>query len=179
MTGVVTPRLAMPHGGTGVAACRWAPLPFGPVALNQALKGKEYGEVRLPVVREQVLQFADAIGEDDPVFRDVEAARAAGFPEQLAPPTFVTKMQIMSSGQVVVDPELGLDYSRVVHGEQEYVWHRPVVVGDVLIGVPRIADIYAKKSNEYLVIEAEIRDDRGGLVVVGRSTLISRGTGEG
>jgi acyl dehydratase len=149
------------------------------MALNQALKGKEYQEVSFPVVREQVLQFADAIGEGDPLFRDPEAARAAGYPEQLAPPTFVTKMQIMTSGQAVVDQELGLDYSRVVHGEQEYEWVRPVFVGDVLTAVPRIADIFAKKSNEYLVIEAEIKDAMGQTVAVGRTTLISRGTGQG
>ena len=147
------------------------------MALNQSLKGKEYGEVSFPVVREQVIQFADAIGEENPVFRDPAAARAAGHPEQLAPPTFVTKMQIMTSGQVVVDQELGLDYSRVVHGEQEYEWHRPIVVGDVLTAVPRIADIFAKKSNEYLVIEAHVKDANGETVVVGRTTLISRGTG--
>jgi acyl dehydratase len=149
------------------------------VALNQALKGKEYGEVTFPVLREHVMEFADAIGEHDPLYRDREAAMAAGYREQLAPPTFVTKMQLMTSGQVVVDQELGLDYSRVVHGEQEYQWHRPVCVGDVLTAVPRIADIFAKKSNEYLVIEAEIKDERGDTVVVGRSTLISRGTGVG
>jgi acyl dehydratase len=149
------------------------------VPLNPSLKGKEYGEVTLPIVREQVVQFADAIGEDDPVYRDPEAARAAGYPEQVAPPTFVTKMQIMSSGQVVVDPELGLDYSRVLHGEQEYEWRRPAVVGDVLSATPRIADIFAKKSNEYLIVETEVKDANGETVVVGRSTLISRGTGQG
>ena len=72
-----------------------------------------------------------------------------------------------------------LDYSRVVHGEQEYEWVRPVLVGDVLTAVPRIADIFAKKSNEYLVIEAEIKDANGEMVAIGRTTLISRGTGEG
>jgi acyl dehydratase len=148
------------------------------MALNPALKGKEYQEVSFPVVREQVLQFADAIGEGGPLFRDSDAARAAGYPEQLAPPTFVTKMQIMTSGQVVVDQELGLDYSRVVHGEQEYEWRRPVFVGDVLTATPRIANIFAKKSNEYLVIEAEIKDADGETVAIGRTTLISRGTGQ-
>jgi acyl dehydratase len=146
------------------------------MSLNQALKGREYQEVSFPVLREQVIDFADAIGEDTPLFRDPEAAKAAGYPEQLAPPTFVTKMQIMTSGQVVVDQELGLNYALVVHGEQEYEWRRPIVVGDVLSAVPRIADIYAKKSNEYLVIEAEIKDASGELVVVARTTLLSRGT---
>jgi acyl dehydratase len=149
------------------------------VPLNQSLKGKEYKEVSFPVERERVLQFADAIGEDNPVFRDREAARAAGYEEQLAPPTFVTVMQIMTSGQVVLDQELGLNYALVVHGEQEYEWHRPVRVGDVLSAIPSIADIYAKGPNEFLVIEARIKDASGQTVVVGRSTLLSRGTAGG
>jgi acyl dehydratase len=147
------------------------------VPLNHALKGKEYQPVSFTVERERVTRFAEAIGEEDPIYRDAEAARASGFPEQVAPPTFATVLQIMTSGQAVVDPDLGLDYSRVVHGAQEYEWRRPIVVGDVLRATPRIADIYAKKSNEFLVTEADIRDASGETVVVSRSTLISRGTG--
>ena len=147
--------------------------------LNHELKGKEYREVTFEVERGRVMQFADAVGERDPLYRDAEAAKAAGFPEQLAPPTFPTVMQIMTSGQVVVDQELGLDYSRVVHGEQEYEWRRPIVVGDVLKATPRIADIYARGPNEFLVIEAVITDADGEVVCVARSTLLSRGTAEG
>jgi acyl dehydratase len=146
------------------------------VPLNDGLKGKEYAEVAFDVDRDRVLQFADAIGEHDPVFRDPEAARRAGFAEQLAPPTFVTVLQIMTSGQVVVDPELGLNYALVVHGQQEYEWRRPVMVGDHLRAIPRLAQVYAKGPNEYLVIEAEIRDAAGETVVVARTTLLSRGT---
>ncbi len=145
--------------------------------LNQSLKGKEYGEIAFTVDRDRVVQFADAIGDDNPIYRDAAAAKEAGFSEQVAPPTFLTVMQIMTSGQVVLDPELGLDYSRVVHGEQEFELRRPVVVGDVLTATPQIADIYAKKSNEFLVTEAEIKDASGEVVVVMRSTIISRGTG--
>lgn len=144
--------------------------------LNQSLKGKEYQEVAVTVDRDDVLRFADAIGEDNPVFRDPQAARAAGYPEQIAPPTFVTRMQIMTSGQVVADPELGLNYAMVVHGEQEYDWRRPVLVGDVLSAVPRIADMYSRGPNEFLVIEADLRDAFGATVVVARTTLLSRGT---
>jgi acyl dehydratase len=146
------------------------------MALNPSLRGKEYGHVQLAVDRDHVIRFADAIGEDGDVFRDPEAARETGYDEQVAPPTFVTAMQIMVSGQVVLDPDLGLDYSRVVHGEQEYEWARPVLVGEVLTAIPRIADVYARGSNEFLVIEAEIRDGSGGTVVLARSTLLSRGT---
>jgi acyl dehydratase len=144
--------------------------------LNQALKGKEYREVSFAVDRDRVIQFCDAIGEDDPVFRDDAAAREAGYEGQLAPLTFVTIMQIIINGQVVLDRELGLDYSRVVHGEQEYEWDRPLRVGDVLSAVPRIADIYTRGRNEFLVIEVEIKDASGERVVLARSTLLSRDT---
>jgi acyl dehydratase len=149
------------------------------VPLNQSLKGKEYPAISFPVDRERVLAFADAIDEDNPVFRDPGAARGAGYGEQLAPPTFITTMQIMASAQVVLDQDLGLDYSRVVHGEQEYEWRRPVQVGDVLSAVPRIADVYVKGPLEFLVVESEITDPSGETVVVARTTLLSRGTAKG
>src|SRR5919198_3385900 len=140
--------------------------------LNQGLKGKDYEEVTFAIDRDRVTQFADAIEDDNPIYRDPAAAKEAGFDEQVAPPTFPTVLQIMTSGQAVVDPELGLDYSRVVHGQQEYEWHRPLVVGDVLKATPRIADIFAKKSNEFLVTEADVKDAKGKTVVISRSTLI-------
>jgi acyl dehydratase len=146
------------------------------VALNQALKGKTYQELELELDRDRVNRFALAVGEDDPRFTDPEAARAEGFPEQLAFPTFPTVLGILASAQIVVDPELGMDYSRVVHGEQSFEWRRPLVVGDRLRTVPRIADVFAKGPNEFLVIEAEITDAEGEVVCVARSTLLSRGT---
>ena len=148
------------------------------MALNAELKGKEYQEVTFEVERDRVTRFAQAIGEQDPRFLDADAATAAGFSEQVAPPTFPTVMQIMTSGQVVLDQDLGLNYALVVHGEQEYEWRRPIVVGDVLRATPRIADIYARGPNEFLVIEAEITDQTGEVVCVARTTLLSRGTAE-
>ena len=137
------------------------------MALNRELIGKQYGDVPFEVERERVVQFADAIGDDDPRYRSEEP---------VAPPTFPTVLQIATGGQIVLDPELGLDYSRVVHGEQEYVIERPIRAGDRLIARPRIADIYAKGPNEFLVTETIVRDERGDVVVRGLSTLISRGT---
>ena len=137
------------------------------MALNRELIGKEYGEVEFDVERDRIVQFADAIGDDDARYRSEEP---------VAPPTFPTVLQIATGGQIVLDPELGLDYSRVVHGEQEYVIERPMRAGDHLVATPRIADIYAKGPNEFLVTETIIRDASGEVVVTGRSTLISRGT---
>jgi acyl dehydratase len=147
--------------------------------MNQSLKGKTYDEIELAVEAERATQFAEAIGEEDPRFRDADAARTEGHPGQLAPPTFPTVVQILASAQVVLDQELGLDYSRVVHGEQEFEWRRPIVVGDVLRATPRIADIYAKGPNEFLVIENEITNADGEVVCVSRATLLSRGTAGG
>lgn len=147
--------------------------------LNQSLKGKTYPEQTFEVERDRVTQFSLAVGEDDPRFLESGAAQAEGFPEQLAFPTFPTTVGILASAQVVTDQELGLDYSRVVHGEQDYEWRRPIVVGDALKAIPRIADIYTKGPNEFMVIEAEITDADGEVVCVARSTLLSRGTAGG
>src|SRR4051812_9841548 len=139
------------------------------MALNRDLVGREYGQVEFEVERDRIVQFADAIGDDDERYRG---------DEPIAPPTFPTVLQIATGGQIVLDPELRLDYSRVVHGEQEYVIERPLRAGDHLVATPRIADIYAKGPNEFLVTETIIRDAHGDVVVTGRSTLISRGTAQ-
>jgi acyl dehydratase len=149
------------------------------VPLNQSLKGKSYQELDLKLDRDRANAFALAVGEDDPRFTDPEAARAEGFPEQLAFPTFPTVLGILASAQIVADPELGIDYTRVVHGEQSFEWRRPLVVGDRLRATPRIANVFAKGPNEFLVIEAEIVDQAGEVVCVVRSTLLSRGTAGG
>ena len=64
----------------------------------------------------------------------------------------------------------------VVHGEQEYEYTRPIQVGENLTAVPRIADMYSRGSNEFLIIESEIKDESGQTVAVARSTILSRGT---
>jgi hypothetical protein len=138
------------------------------VPLNRELEGKAYQEVTFGVTADHIERFAEAIGDDDPRYRRGE--------DSTAPPTFPTVMQIMTSGQVVLDEELGLNYALVVHGEQGYDWRRPLRAGDTLHAVPRIASIQARGSNEFLTIESEIRDAGGEVVVVARSTLISRGT---
>jgi acyl dehydratase len=144
--------------------------------LNYELKGKEYNEVSFTIDRDHVIRFCDAIGEQNPVFRDAAAAKEAGYDEQIAPPTFITALQIQTSGQVVTDQDLGLNYSMVVHGEQEYEYTRPLQVGETLTATPRIADIYSRGSNEFLITEADIRDASGEVVCVARSTILSRGT---
>jgi acyl dehydratase len=146
--------------------------------LNQELVGKEYAGIVYEVGREKIRDFAVAVGETNPIYHDPESARAAGHPEQVAPLTFPTVLHLKSGPQVIMDPELGLDYSLVVHGSQEFEYRRPVVAGDVLTATPRISEIAARGPHEFLTIETVMTDAAGELVCVARATLISRGTAD-
>src|SRR3954462_14555465 len=89
-----------------------------PVPLNREYIGKSYPGARVyEVGREKIREFAEAIGDKNPAYVDPEAANALGHPDVIAPPTFATVITLQAGGQAVFDPELGLDYSLVVHGE--------------------------------------------------------------
>jgi acyl dehydratase len=145
--------------------------------LNKALEGKEYPPADpFEVTKESIVEFADAIGDPNPVYRDDAAAKASGYDGVIAPPTYLTKLSFIYSPQVVLDPDLGLNYMMVVHGEQEFELLRPLKAGDKLIGKPRIASITARGRNEFLVTEAPIETTDGERVALARSTIVSRGT---
>lgn len=130
--------------------------------MNPALEGKSYPPVRFVVEANHVRRFAAAIGED-----------AAS-----VPPTFVTVPEILAGlARAVADPELGLNFSRVVHGGQEYEWRRPLRIGETLEVGSTIEDIRTKGGHWFLTLRTEMRDGAGGLVVVARSTLIERSEG--
>ena len=144
--------------------------------LNQALVGKEYPPVRYEVGREKLREFAVAVGETDPIYHDEEAARAAGHPDIPAVPTFAIVLSMRASLAIHGDPELGLDYSRVVHGEQEFVSHRPIRAGDRLLAVAKVASAEPKGRHELLTIETEVTTEAGEAVCTVTGTLLSRGT---
>lgn len=124
---------------------------------------------------------AQLVGKTYPpqAFR-VEAARAAAFAAAVGheradvPPTFVTAAEFAMLADVIADRELGLDYARVVHGEQEYEWGRVLRAGETLTAETTIDDIRAKGGLEMLTIRTELRDETGRPVVVSRNTLIVR-----
>ena len=147
--------------------------------LNRALVGKEYPGDTYEVGREKIREFATAVGETNPIYHDPKAAQELGYPDQVAPLTFPTVLHVRSGPQVIMDPDLGLNYAVVVHGAQEFEYTRPVVAGDVLQATPRIAEITSKGPHEFLTIETTMRDAAGDVVCVVRATLISRGTAEG
>lgn len=147
------------------------------MALNTALIGKEYPpSAPYEVGREKIREFATAIGDFNPIYHDEAAARAAGYGDIIAPPTFLTILGFRFGPALVGDPELGLNYAMVVHGEQEFELRRPIQPGDVLVGRPTITDITARGRNELLYYEASIETPAGEQVAVARSTVVSRGT---
>ena len=149
--------------------------------LNRDLVGREYpAGSSYEVGREKVRDFALGIGETNPVCLDAEAARAAGHPDVLAPPTFLTVLGFrFGADDPVADPELGLDYSVVVHGEQRFVAHRPVHAGDVLHSVVVVEEIKDAGANELMTTRTDVTDAAGEPVATLHSTIVSRGTGAG
>src|SRR3954468_16357979 len=107
------------------------------MALDRELVGRSYPPSAVyEVGRAKIAEFAAAVGADDPVHRDVEAAQAAGHPDVIAPPTFAIVLTLEAANVVLGDPEVSLDYSRVVHGEQRFTHHRPIRAGDRLGATP-------------------------------------------
>jgi len=148
--------------------------------LNRAFIGREYAtDQTYEVSREMIRKFADAIGDQNPVYRDIEAAKALGHPDVIAPPTFLTVLGFRLGVGPIGDADLGLNYALVVHGEQRYVHHRPARAGDVLTQTSVIEDIRDAGKNELMTIKQEIRTTEGEAVATAYNTIVSRGTAEG
>lgn len=146
------------------------------MALNEEFVGRSYApEGSYVVGREKIREFATAIGDDNPLFHDVEAARAAGHPDLIAPPTFAVVLSLKASGSVIRDPELGLDYSRVVHGEQRFAYTRPIVAGDELVVTTTIEAIRTMAGNDMITTRGDVSTLDGEPVVTTHALLVSRG----
>jgi acyl dehydratase len=124
----------------------------------------------------KVREFAMAIGDDNPVYRDPAAAAAVGLPEVVAPPTFAYVVSFAARRALLDDPSLGLVYDLAVHGEQRFSYARPIRVGDELTSHCTVTDMSVRGANELLSWREEIRDARGVLVCTNDGTIVSRGT---
>jgi acyl dehydratase len=149
--------------------------------LDASFIGRSYPPTEpYEVGREKIREFADAIGDPHPAYRSLVAARALGHPEVIAPPTFAIVLSMRASSQVVFDPALGLDYSRVVHGEQRFVHVRPIRAGDVLTVTVSVEDIRSAAGNDLLTTKGEIATVAGEPVATAYGVLVARAsTGEG
>jgi acyl dehydratase len=148
------------------------------VSVDQSYIGRVYPPTPpYEVSREKIREFADAAGDQNPVYRDRDAARALGHGDVIAPPTFAIILTLKAAHQVIVDPKLGLDYSRVVHGEQRFVHVRPVRAGDVLQVEVTVEDIRTAAGNDILTTRSDVTTVEGEPVLTAYSTIVARGPG--
>jgi acyl dehydratase len=144
------------------------------MALNTDFIGRTYPPTPpYEVSRIKIREFATAIGDRNPIYRDREAARAAGHDDVIAPPTFPIVVSL--GGDFLADPDLGLNMAMVVHGEQKFSFVRPITAGDTLICQTTITDIRKAGGNHLMKLTTEIRDAAGELVVTTYNTIVERG----
>ncbi len=144
------------------------------MALNRDFIGRSFPPSEpYEVTRVKIKEFADAIGDLNPVYRDPDAAKAAGYPDVIAPPTF--PIVISLSGSAITDPELNLNYAMVVHGEERFEYRRPLHAGDVVITESTIAGIRSIGRNERIDIETVVKTVEGEHVCTAHNALVERG----
>ncbi|GAA0795267.1 MaoC family dehydratase N-terminal domain-containing protein [Spirilliplanes yamanashiensis] len=146
--------------------------------LDPSFVGRTYPPTEpYQVGREKIREFAAAIGADDAEYHDPAAARAAGHADVVAPPTFPIVLTMAASRQIIDDPALGIDYSRVVHGEQRFAYTRPVVAGDELVCVNTLEDATSRGGHDFVTTRTEVSTAAGEPVVTVWSKLVVRGEG--
>jgi acyl dehydratase len=144
--------------------------------VDQSFIGRSYPPTApYEVGREKIREFAEAINDPNPVYRSVEAARALGHRDLVGPPTFAIVVTMEAGRQLTFDPQAGIDYSRVVHGEQRFVHERPIYAGDVLQVVLSVDDIRVAGGNDLISTRAEARTPEGELVVTAYAVIVVRG----
>jgi acyl dehydratase len=126
------------------------------------------------VGREKVREYAAAVGETDPLYHDPDAARAEGLADVLAPPMFAAVYCAPAIGPAILDPELQIDFTRLVHGAQEFTWHELVVAGDEITTEAELAESSERGGLKFYVFATRSTNQRGELVSEGRWTNIVR-----
>jgi acyl dehydratase len=143
--------------------------------VNAKAVGKSYRPVVYAVGREKVREYARAVGETNPVYLDVEAARAAGYADVVAPPMFAVVYSAPAVGPLIFDPEIELNFAMMVHGGQEFVWDSPVVAGDEISTRASVKDISERDGRGYYVFESVSTNQRAEQVCLATWTNIVRG----
>jgi acyl dehydratase len=144
--------------------------------VNPELTNRTFAPVPPYLVgREKVREFARATRASAAVHHEVEAARAAGFSDVVAPPTFPIVVAEATLQQLLAEPDSGLDFSRVVHGDQRFSYSRPIVAGDELTATLRVTGIKTLGGNAMVTSETDMVDADGAHVVTSVSTLVVRG----
>jgi acyl dehydratase len=145
------------------------------VALQKEAIGKTWQPFEYEVGREKVREFANAVGETNPVHHDPEAARAAGFRNVVAPPMFAVVYSAGAMGPAILDPEVGINLALMLHGSQEFEWDEPACAGDVITTTAKLDDVYEKDGKGFYVFESTSVNQDGQQTVRAVWTNIVRG----
>jgi acyl dehydratase len=145
------------------------------MALKTDAVGKEWPASTYQVGREKIREYANALGIDNPVHFDVEAARAAGFRDVVAPPMFAVVYSAPAMGPAILDPEVGINFPAMVHGGQAFEWGEPVCAGDEITTTARCEEIYEKDGKGFYVFETTSTNQDGAQTVRATWTNIVRG----
>ena len=146
------------------------------MAVNASFTGRTYPATPpYAVGREKIREFAEAVGAADLVHTDRAHARARGYRDVIAPPTFAVLIAQKCDRQLIADPEAGIDFSRVVHGEQRFVHHRPLTAGDEIVGVLTVDSVRQAGGHAMVTSRSELSTSEGEPVCTAISTLVIRG----
>ena len=144
--------------------------------MNPELSGRSYPATEPYLVgREKIREFARAVLATSPLNLDPDAARAAGYADVVAPPTFAVVVQEHTLAQLLGDPDAGIDFSRVVHGDQRFTFTRPIVAGDELTATLTVTGVKSLGGHSMVTAESAVVDAGGAHVVTAISTLVVRG----
>jgi acyl dehydratase len=144
--------------------------------VNPELQGRVFAPTAPYLVgREKIREFARAVFATSPINTDPDAAIAAGYSDIVAPPTFPVVIQESTLAQLLAEPDAGIDFSRVVHGDQRFSYTRPIVAGDELTATLTVASIKSLGGHSMVTAESTIVDAAGEHVVTAISTLVVRG----
>ncbi|MFC6354532.1 FAS1-like dehydratase domain-containing protein [Luethyella okanaganae] len=146
------------------------------MSVNPELQGRVFAPTAPYLVgREKVREFARAVFATNPINLDPDAARAAGHADVVAPPTFAVVVQELTLAQLLAEPDAGIDFSRVVHGDQRFSYTRPIVAGDELTATLTVSSVKTLGAHAMVTAESQITDAEGEHVVTAVSTLVVRG----
>ena len=146
------------------------------MSVNPELQGRVFPPTEPYLVgREKIREFARAVFSASPLNTDVAAARAAGYDDLVAPPTFPVVIQEATLQQLLAEPDAGIDFSHVVHGEQRFTYSRPIVAGDELTATLTVSSVKSLGGNSMVTADSAIVDATGAHVVTAISTLVVRG----
>src|SRR3954451_18638139 len=124
------------------------------MAISTEAVGKTYPPSVYAVGREKIREYAVAVGEANPLHIDVDVARAAGYKGVVAPPMFCVVYGGVALGPAMFDPEVGIDFARLLHSAQEFKWGPLVVAGDEVETIMTVKDISARREMGFYTFES-------------------------